>query len=50
MSNNTDSNLGFIFSLLCICSGVGFLISESYVAGIFSILLGLAGIFGKEGR
>jgi hypothetical protein len=50
MSNNSDSNLSFIFGFLCICSGVGLLISKNYVAGLLAILLGLAGIFGKEGR
>ena len=51
MSNDSSGpNLSFIFGLWCICSGIWLFIEESYVAGCFAMLLGLAGIFGKEGR
>ena len=50
MSNEKDENFKHILFILFICSGVGLLITESYVAGCIGILLGLVGFIGKEGR
>ncbi len=50
MSNEKDNNFKYILFILFICSGVGLLIDESYVAGCLAILLGLAGFIGTEGH
>jgi hypothetical protein len=50
MSNEKDENFKHILFILFICSGVGLVITESYVAGCIGILLGLVGFIGKEGR
>jgi hypothetical protein len=50
MSNDKDQNFKHILFILFICSGVGFLIAESYVAGCIAILLGIAGFIGTEGN
>jgi hypothetical protein len=50
MSNSKDENFKHILFILMICSGVGFLIDESYVAGCLAIFFGIAGFIGKEGH